>query len=491
MHTERDIRDIVKKRRLFELLNEKRRRELEASFYEFVKDAFMVLHNGECIVDNWHVKYICDILQAEIERICANIPKKQDIIINVPPRSLKSFIVAVCLPAWAWIPKQSLKFIGSSYSADLSIEHNVLSRRLIENPWYRNKWGQKVVLSLDQNTKSKFENTATGSRRATSTGGAITGAGANIVIIDDPINPEKARSDVERDTANRFFDQTLSSRLNTPMVDIFIIIMQRLHENDLTGYLLRERPQDFKHICIPVEMCNTITPEELKPYYTNNLFFPARFSHEVLAKKRKELGSFGYAGQMLQSPTPEEGGIFKKAWIKYYNRANIKFDYIIDSWDCTFKDTTTSDFVAVTVWGIKGADRYLLYAHHAKLSFTATAQAMKDIRKQFRIRKSIIEDKANGSALIDMLNSQLGSMIPFNPGSRSKVERANATTPLWEAGNVLLPVKDLAIFDIEVYLDELWKFPNAFNDDLVDSSVMALLYLQTKKGSTVSNMGKQ
>lgn len=487
-YTDQKIRN--SKIELFDLLNERRRRELENSFYEFVKDAFMILHNGESMIDNWHVKYLCDLLQNEVIRISKGINKQHDIIINISPRSLKSFITTICLPAWAWIIKPSLKFIGSSYSADLSVDHNIATRRIVESFWYKSKWGELVVLSPDQNTKSKFENTATGSRRATSTGGAITGSGANIIIVDDPINPEKARSELERDTANRYFDQTLTSRLNTPMVDMFVIIMQRLHENDLTGYLLRERPGSFKHICIPAEIHSNIYPEEIKTYYQDGLFFPHRFSHTVLKNSRNALGSFGYAGQMLQAPTPEEGGIFKKAWAHYYNRADIQYDYLIDAWDCTFKDTVSSDYVGCTVWGIKGANRYLIYALHERMGFVKTIEKIQEIRKRFRTRKTIVEDKANGSAVIDMLNSKIGGLIAFNPGSKSKIERAYAVTPLWEAGNVLLPVKDLALFDLEDYLDELWKFPNAFHDDLVDSTTMALLYLNARKQTSLRRFSK-
>jgi predicted phage terminase large subunit-like protein len=471
------------------LLKEKRKRQVERSFYEFVKDAFEVLHSNEKIVDNWHIKYLCDILQAEIFRIIEGRPKTQDIIINIPPRSLKSFICTIVLPAWAWLHKPSLKFIGSSYSSSLAIEHNVKTRRIVESQWYKEHWGTKINLANDQNTKSEFENTAQGVRRSTSTGGAVTGSGADVIIIDDPLNPKQARSDVERANANKFFNETLITRLNRPEIGLFIVVMQRLHEDDLTGHLLKKNKKQYRHICIPAEFTKDVQPSELETYYKDGLFFPERFTKSFLTSLKDGLGSFGYAGQLLQSPSPDEGGIFKKhLWVKY-NKPVEKFDQIIDSWDCTFKGLATSDYVACTVWGVKGADRYLLHAEQKRMGFVDTIDAILNIRKRFDIKRTIIEDKANGTPIIEVLKKRVLGVIAYNPGTKSKEERAYAIEPQLEAGNVYIPTSSIATFDIEEYVDECAKFPNGLHDDLVDSTTMALLYLSNKSNNRLKAMG--
>ena len=219
------------------LLAELRKRQCQRSFYEFLLDAYLALNPDEPLEENWHMKYICDILQAETMRLIANQPKIQDIIINVPPRSLKSWIVTCAWPAWSWIHKPSLKFIGSSYSGDLSLKHNMITKDIISTEWYRQNWGDIVKIANSNNTKEYFETNAGGIRTCTSTGGTVVGTGADAIIVDDPVSPKNAESDTERATANRFFDTSLSTRLNKPTIGVFVIIMQRLHDSDLTGYL--------------------------------------------------------------------------------------------------------------------------------------------------------------------------------------------------------------------------------------------------------------
>jgi hypothetical protein len=320
MHESLNSLTLKQKRELLKLFETKRKRELESSFYEFVKEAFEVLHPGQKINDNWHIKVLCERLEREVRRIVARQPRERHLIINIPPRSLKSIITTICLPAWAWVISPRLKFIGSSYSDTLSIEHNVLTRRLVESDWFKFYWGDTVKLAPDQNTKSKFENTEQGFRSCTSTGGTITGTGGDIIIIDDPINPKKAASEVERKNANDFFDQTLSTRLNEPELGVFIVIMQRLHEEDLTGHLLKKNPDYYEHLCIPAEVSQKtikdIKPPELLEYYKEGLFFQARFTRQVLENYKSSLGSFGYANQFGQKPADEAGGTIKKAWFK-------------------------------------------------------------------------------------------------------------------------------------------------------------------------------
>lgn len=206
----------------------------------FVRKSFGIVNQGEVLQWNWHIGYIADILAYYIRRVAEGKPRLHHLIFNIPPRSLKTYLVSMCLPAWAWLIEPSLKFVNTSYSSSLSIKHNVKTKRLVESRWYQSY--SDVQIRHDQNQKILFENTDGGSREATSTGGSITGSGGNIIIIDDPQNPKMAASDLAREETLIYFDETLTSRLNRPDIDMFIIVMQRLHEEDLTGHVLKKKP---------------------------------------------------------------------------------------------------------------------------------------------------------------------------------------------------------------------------------------------------------
>ena len=207
-----------------DILLQSYKRFYEQRYYRFLKKSFEVQHK-EPFVENWHIEYIADILQGYIERVARREKRKKHLIINIPPRSLKSFSVSIALPAWAWLINPNLKFINTSYSSLLSVEHNIKTRRLVTSDWYTKFSG--IRLATDQNQKSRFENTQGGSRVATSVGGSITGGGANVIIIDDPQNPQEVASEVGIEAAIKYFDETLSTRLDNPETDIFIIVMQR------------------------------------------------------------------------------------------------------------------------------------------------------------------------------------------------------------------------------------------------------------------------
>ena len=195
------------------------------SFYRFTLDAFKTIHNGQELTPNWHIKYLCERLQEEAIRIVQGKERNKHLLINVPPRTLKSELVNVFFSVYCWILDDSMQFISSSYSSSLSITLSTQSRRIIESDWFKEHF-PNIELSKDENTKSRYTTTKGGLRYSTSTGGTVTGMGGDIIVIDDPQNPQLARSEVERENANRFFNETLRSRLNNPEVGVFIVVMQ-------------------------------------------------------------------------------------------------------------------------------------------------------------------------------------------------------------------------------------------------------------------------
>ena len=308
----------------------------ELSFYEFFKRAWHVIEPSIPLSTNWHHKYLCDILQEEAERINENKPKTKDIIINIPFRSTKSILVTVMFPVWSWIKNPKLRFITASYSADLSIEHSTRSRDIITSDWFQEKWGEIFHIKKDQNLKSRYENNFLGVRRATSVGGTVTGQGGDFLIVDDPVSPQHAASEIERENANEWYRTTFYSRLNNPLTGVRIIIMQRIHENDLSGFLINnESRMKYKHICIPAELSNDVKPTKLEENYDKDgLFWTDRFNKEILNDYKQALGSYGYAGQLMQTPTPINSGMIKSEWfnidnIKYYDEKTV-VDFVID-----------------------------------------------------------------------------------------------------------------------------------------------------------------
>jgi hypothetical protein len=290
----------------------------EMSFYEFFKQAWHIVEPAIQLSSNWHHKYICDALQEEAERIIAKKPKTKDIIINVPFRSTKSLIVTVMFPVWSWIKDPKLRFITSSYSANLSIELATKSRDIIFSEWFKSRWGTIFHIKKDQNLKERYENNHMGMRRATSVGGTVTGQGGDFLIVDDPLSPQMANSATERENANEWYRTTFYSRLNSPKIGVRIIIMQRVHEDDLSGFLLdRETRLNYNHICIPATIDGEVKPKKLENFYDENgLFWDERFGQDVLDDYKKALGSYGYAGQLMQTPTPLDSGMIRQEWFK-------------------------------------------------------------------------------------------------------------------------------------------------------------------------------
>lgn len=467
---------------LLQVLWAKRRLQISDSFYQFCIDAYEVINPGDKLEINWHIEEICNKLQDEVQRIGLKQPKTKDLIINVPPRTLKSFITAIAMPAWTWIKYPSTKFIGVSYSATLSIEHSVKCRRLIESAWYQRQFSDSFILTSDQNTKSKFENNKAGMRTATSVGGTITGTGADIILIDDPVNPSQASSEAERTTANKFFDETLSTRLNDAKTGLFIVVMQRLHQKDLTGYLLEKEPTKWFHICLPARQSIHVRPPRLNLKYKHGLLFPERLSQQVLSDAKSRLGTFGFSGQYEQLPAPDEGGIIKKKWfkiitweeflkIKDESKKEPVWNFYVDTAYTSDNSNDPSAFLGCTLIN------NILFIRNSQTRHFEFPELIKFIpdfvrANGYSIRSRIyVEPKASGKSVVQQLRrATLLNIIEAPAPEKDKMTRVNAITPTLEAGRCMLIQGNWN----QPYLDELGLFPNASNDDQVDTTVMAI-----------------
>lgn len=306
---------------------------------------------------NWHIDLVSDHVQA------CYLRQIKRLIINFPPRMMKSGIVTIGARCWWWTRDPGERFVFTSYSSDLSRDHSMARRRIILSEWYRDNWWWRtnpetdgdepwVQLHPGQQEKSEFHSTRGGKMVASSVGASITGKGGNVIVVDDLLNPEQAESETERLRANNFFDQTLYSRLDDKINGIIMVVMQRLHEDDLTGHLLKS-DEDWTLLKIPVQPRSTTTYHFLMQNRTivrhpGDLMWPEREGPEQLKAARVRLGGRAWAGQYEQEPSPAEGNILKRAWFERAmwkhgdlprnDRGEIQFDWIGQYWDMSFKD---------------------------------------------------------------------------------------------------------------------------------------------------------
>lgn len=454
------------------------REQAERSLGAFIRQAWSVIEPGTIYIDNWHIELIAEHLQA------VNSGEIRRLIINIPPRHMKSIEATVCYPVWTWIQHPEKRFIKVSYSDALSRKHNILSRDIINSPWYQQNWSDRFHLKYDVNRQNEFENNHHGMLYSTSVGGAITGNGADVIIIDDPQNPIMANSETERQNSIDFFKNTLQTRLNNPKTGAFIIIMQRLHENDLTGYILSE-DLGYTHLCLPAEAPErtVITfPISQKQIVREegDILNPQRFDHEVIESLKKSMGSLQYAGQFQQVPAPAEGVIFKREWLhSFYSDGAAPSTQDIQSWDMAFTKSEGSAKVAGFVMGRHHADIYIKDLVNDKMTFTESVAAVRTLSGKWpRARAKVVENKANGPAIVDLLKKEIPGMVEFNPKG-SKDERAISVTPYFEAGNIHFPDPKTHPW-VDDLIRDLLMFPKGTYKDTTDALVQGILYLMDK-----------
>ena len=445
------------------------------SFYYYAKKAYPILEPNHEFVDGWHIKAICEHLQACVRGEIRNL------VINMPPRHMKSLLVSVLFPSWLWLSKPQSRFLVASYAESLSIRDSVKTRRVIQSDWYQSRFSKNFHILSDQNEKRKFENDKTGYRMATSVGGVGTGEGGDFVIVDDPHKIGEKESKIVRETAINWWDEEMSSRGNDPNKVVRIIVMQRVHEADLSGHVLAQG--GYEHLCLPAQY------ESSRSFKTSigwedprkeegELLWPERFSVEAIDELKLRMGSSTAAGQLQQRPAPQEGNIFKRHHWKFYTTPPERFDKIALSADLTFKDGEKTDFTVIQIWGKLGADKYLLDQARARMGFNGQIAAMKNICGKWTfLQDKWIEEAANGAALIDVLKSQIPGLIPVTPRG-SKEARAESVAPQQEAGNLYLPSPSIASW-IDDYIEEHSVFPNGVNDDQVDATSLAVSQLTT------------
>lgn len=370
-------------------------------------------------------------------------------------------------------------------------------RRVIESPWYQANWRDKFQLIGEQNTKENYENDKTGHRIATSISGVGTGKGGDRLIGDDPNNVEEVESEVIRQNVIDNWDHSMSTRGNNPKTVAKVVVQQRTHEQDLSGHLVEQG--GYVHLMLPMRFevdRKCITFFNGKTWQDprtkeGELLWEQRFGEAEVAEIEKRLGSYMSAGQLQQRPAPAGGGLLKTYWWRYWKPAKLpmdpvpvkmpdgsikqveaielpeRFDTTIQAWDCTFKDEQTSDFVVGGVVAAKGANRFIIDMVRDRMDLPKTVAAVRQMSTRHpSAQTKLIEDKANGPAVIQLLHSKIGGFIAVNPVG-GKFSRAAAAGPMLESGNWYLPHPQLAPW-VPHFINECGAFPKGSFDDCVD-----------------------
>lgn len=467
-----------------EIQKEFDKRELENDLLKFLIWQFKKIKKEE-FLENWHHRMIADALMKVYRGELRNL------IINIPPRYTKTELVIKSFVAWCYAKNPRCEFLHLSYSDDLALDNSSAIKDTINSEEFQYYW--PIGLKKDSTSKKKWKTEAGGIMGATATGGQVTGFGAGAtnevidgeyqfsgaLLIDDPIKPEDAKSDLQRSKINERFNNTLKSRLNSPDSTPIIVIMQRVHENDMSGFLLDGGSEfDFVHINLPA--INEEGPNEFDPREKGEALWPLKHDEESLARMAKKSPTV-HAGQYQQRPAPMEGNIIKQADLRFYYQLPKDIHYRVHSCDLAFKGKKESDYVVASYWGRRhtNQDIYLIDLIRDKMTFSETLKALRIFfNKHDDYNAILIEDKANGPAIIDSLYSEFNRIIEVDPQG-SKEERFEAAAPLVEAGNVWLPHPSIAPW-VKQFITELITFPNAVNDDQCDVFSQATLYLDNK-----------
>jgi predicted phage terminase large subunit-like protein len=439
-------------------------------FRAFVHKVFTTLAPGQTYVRSWHVEAIA----WQLERVRRGELRR--LIINMPPRSLKSITASVAFPAFILGHDPSQRVICISYSGDLAKKHSNDFRAVLESPWYRSTF-PNARIGRYKNTETEIELTARGFRFATSVGGTLTGRGGGITIIDDPLKPDDAFSEVKRQAANQWFTNTLLSRLDDKRTGAIVIVMQRVHVDDLTGFLL-EQSDEWEVLSLPAIAYN----DEVVPTWAGRTchrkageaLSPEREPFYVLEALKQQIGSDAFSAQYQQQPAPPGGAMVKRDWVKRYSELPPASErlFTLQSWDTASKGGPNNDWSVCTTWIVCRTRRwFLIDVWRQRVDYPTLKTSVRSLAARWNARRILVEDTGAGTSLVQELRTEVSGIIPVKPEG-DKASRMAVASAKIEAGQVLLPERAPWLPDLEA---ELFVFPGSRHDDQCDSISQALL----------------
>lgn len=443
---------------------------LRDDFRAFLHKVFLTLAPGQTYIHTWHVEAITH----QLERVRRGEIKR--LIINMPPRSLKSIAASVAFPAFVLGLDPSHRIICVSYSGDLAKKYSNDFRAVLESPWYRSTFPTTRIGPF-KNTETEIELTARGFRMATSVGGTLTGRGGDIIIIDDPLKPDDALSETKRTGANQWFTNTLLSRLDDKRTGAIVVVMQRVHMDDLTGFLT-EQSDEWEILSLPA-----IAPfDEAIPLWggkthlrkLGDALSPEREPLDVLDSLKLQLGSDAFSAQYQQMPAPPGGAMVKRHWVQRYRDLPPQSErrLVMQSWDTANKGGPENDWSVCSTWVLASGKRYYLVdVWRGRVDYPALKAKVQQLAKTWKARRILVEDAGAGMMLVQELKAKVSGIIAVRPEG-DKATRMAAASAKFEAGQAFLPERAPWLADLEA---ELFVFPGSRHDDQCDSISQALL----------------
>ena len=456
------------------------------SFSTFVQKCFYELNPSEKFINGMYIDLLCDQIQSMIEG------ENQKLIINLPPRYLKSVICSIALPAFILGHNPSAKIMCISYGEDLASKLATDCRTIMETDWYKELFFQTRIRG-DRRSSMDFETTKHGGRFAVTISGGVTGRGADWIIIDDPLKPVEAFSDIQREKVNELYGNTVNSRLNDKNTGRILVVMQRLHAHDLSGFLFENDP-DFKSIVLPLiavqdeewQINNHITGKiVIYKRKKGELLHPEREGEKVVNSYRNSMSPFVFSAQYQQNPIPIGSGMIKQEWITTYQELP-KLSKIILSWDTASKTTETNAYSACVVIGVgKDQKYYLLEVFRGRLDFPSLTRKVKELSDKYEGKMSgkiitLVENASSGISLCQTLKGKITNLIPVSCKS-SKEQRFDIVALKTEQGELLFPGQYEPWF--KSFEDEFLTFPRSLFKDQCDALSQAIGYFEEHKHS--------
>lgn len=452
----------------------------QSRFWYFFQRAWHVLEPARPLHENWHLEYLCDIAEMEVERIAQKRQKDHDYLINVPFRSGKSQVFSVMLQPWVWTKYPWMTFVTSSNAHPLALKHSRSSQKLMESDWYQKHFGHMFKLkstsgerTLMVESKSYFENNKGGFRFVTSVGGSVIGYGGDVNILDDPLSAKQAKSKAEKKRANQYWGEDFKSRVTDFNLSVFFLIMQRLDADDPTGHSLAKEQESgekaYFHIVIPAEEGDNIKPKALKQYYQDGLFDPVRFNRRVVQRMKNPatgLGEKAFQTQANQVATSGSGNILKNKWFKgqILSPSQMpkmkKFQRVFDYWDTAHTKNEENSATAFVRFGLLDGNLYVLDFGYKWIEFP---DQLKWIGSHAQIAVPKIEKKSTGQDILPILKQKGVTALEVKLETGDKVQRTNLASPHVEAGRVFLSSK-IAHKLLHDPVQGILKHPEGHND---------------------------
>lgn len=493
--------------RIYEKINSVKTCEL--SLYEFTKQAWSIIEGDRPFKEGWHIGAICEHLEACSSRQILRL------LINIPPRFMKSTLVGVMWPAWSWINKANEQWLYASHTAALSTRDSINCRAIISSEWYQERWADRFQLYSDQNTKTRYSNNKGGSRIATSVGSKITGWGATMHVLDDP-NNAMDRSEASLTNTNEWMANTWFTRKNDPKTDVFIVVQQRISELDCSAFIMsNDLNNEWVKLILPMEFelsrraKTIILPSTDGRQWEDprraelDLLWPEHYDKEEVEKTKLDLkNQYNIAGQLQQRPAPAEGGLIKKQWFQIWRHESPpKLEFVVQSWDTAFSSNKKSDYSACVTFGVfydknRILNLILLNAYRGQLDYPDLRRIAQEFYYDYRANGVdyvkpdghhrpdllLIEKESSGHSLVQDFRRAGIPAIAFDPKPfGDKENRVKKITHLLEAGRIWVPAKEPDFKFLrrpaEMLVENCAIFPNGKSRDIVDAMTQALIRL--------------